>query len=204
MVGAPGVRVRGAAPASRGWPGAAGRAVTVFRFGVRVAAPAEDPAPAREALVAPLVLGVVADAVVEGSVAGGPAGRRGLVYFDRDAATLPAAVVTALEDLENSGLECLAAVPDDDLVTLDLLAPRTGGGPGGRRLGSVPAVECGGRLVFRWSDVVARLEEGPENGRPAGRSEAPALRAVNLALRLRGLIRGDPALVAAVRALLGA
>jgi hypothetical protein len=189
--------------------------MTVFQFGVRVAAPeagstgrAEPdarPASTKEPLVAPLVLGICADAVVEG----GPPTHRALVYFDRDAASLPAAVVTSVLDLEHSGLDCLAVVPDDDLVTLGVIAPRLGlppGAAGGLLDGPVPAVECGGFRVFRWSDIVAWLRSEP--GSAAGPAPAPVpprppvFAALNLALRLRRLVRADPALAVAVRDLL--
>jgi hypothetical protein len=180
----------------------------VFQFGVRVAAPPrEEPAGwepvvqeavARESLVsAPLVFGRVADAVVES----GPATHRALVYFDREAANLAAAIVTALVDLERDGLDCLAVVPDDDLVTLGVIAPRLRLAPrvagGALRDGPAPVLQCGGERVFRWSEVTARLRIAP------GAPDA-VLAAMNLALRLRRLVRDDPALVAAVRDLLAA
>jgi hypothetical protein len=180
--------------------------MTVFQYGVRVAAPSRS----GDALVAPLVRGTCTDAVVES----GPATRRALVYFDREAMSLPAAVVTSVLDLEHSGLDCLAVVPDDDLVTLGVIAPRLGLSPGAMLDGpvfdgAVPSVGCGGFRVFRWSDIVAwlRSEPGPAAGRAAAREPAPArppvFAALNLALRLRRLIRADPGLVVAVRDLLG-
>ena len=173
--------------------------MTVFQFGVRVAAPdlgAREPSTREPLVVAPLVLGLCADAVVES----GPATHRALVYFDRDAASLPAAIVTALLDLEHGGLDCLTVVPDDDLVTIGVIAPRLGLPPGVAggllRDGAVPVIECGGYQVFRWSDLVARLR--------AGQGEGPVLAALNLALRLRRLVRADPVVAAAVRDLLAA
>jgi hypothetical protein len=64
------------------------------------------------------------------------------------------------------------------------------------RDGPAPVHRCCGEWVFRWSDILARL--------PATPGPAPVLAALNVALRLRRLIRGDPALVAAVRDLLAA
>ncbi|GAA0898732.1 hypothetical protein GCM10009558_088100 [Virgisporangium aurantiacum] len=172
----------------------------MFQYGVRVAASRP-----RDALVAPLVRGTCTDAVVES----GPATRRVLVYFDRDAPSFRAPVPPRFLEQEDSGLDCLAVGPDDDLVTLDVTAPRLGLSPGAVGDGpvfdgAVPAVECGGFRVFRWSDVVAWLRSAPG---PAAREPAPAwppvFAALNLALRLRRLIRADPGLVAAVRDLLG-
>ena len=168
--------------------------MTVFQYGVRVAAPTRP----TDALVAPLVRGTCTDAVVES----GPATRRALVYFDREATSLPAAVVTSIFDLEHSGLDCLAVVPDDDLVTLGVIAPRLGLSPGAMLdgPGAVPSVECGGFRVFRWSDIVAWLRSEPA---PEPAPGPPVFAALNLALRLRRLIRADPGLVVAVRDLLG-
>jgi hypothetical protein len=194
--------------------------MTVFQFGVRVTT-ARGPAaekghetaretarwvspgtvrPARSvrepSVLAPLTQGRCTDAVVMG----GAATDRALVYFDREAASLAAAVVTAIVDLERSGLACQAVVPDDDLVTPGVLAPRLGVSPhrlgGLLRDGPPPVRRCGGELVFRWSDVVARLGAAP------GSASEPVLTAVNLALRLRALVRSDPATAAAVRDLL--
>jgi hypothetical protein len=176
--------------------------MTVYQFGVRVAAPpSEEPKePAGRGrvfheplVVAPLVLGRFADGVVES----GPSTERALVYFDREAANLAAAVVTAVLDLERDGLDCQTVVPDDDLVTLGVIGPRLAHLAGGLpRDGPAPVLRCGGEWVFRWSDIVALL--------PAAPGPAPVLAALNVALRLRRLIQGDPALVAAIRDLLAA
>lgn len=185
--------------------------MTVFQFGVRVATPPREdrggwePA-AREreerepSVLAPLARGRCHDAVVEG----GPARHRALYYFDREATSLAAAVVAAVVDLEHGGLACLAVVPDDNLVTAGVIAPRLGVASGRRgglllRDGPAPVYRCGGELVFRWSDVVAWLKttSGPEVAAPE-----PVLAALNLALRLRRLVRADPVVAEAVRDLL--
>jgi hypothetical protein len=190
--------------------------MTVFQFGVRVAAPPRDePAgwervahervPREPPVLAPLARGRCHDAVVEG----GPARHRALYYFDREAPSLAAAVVTAVVDLEHSGLACLAVVPDDDLVTVGVMGPRLGlsrhrlGGL--LRDGPAPVHTCGGTQVFRWSDVVAWLATwpGPEV-RPSAAAAEPVLAALNLALRLRRLVRADPVVAGAVRDLLAA
>jgi hypothetical protein len=183
--------------------------VTAFQFGVRVAAPRRDepdgwepivgaPAAGEPVVLAPLVRGRFADAVVEGGVSS----RRALVYSDREAANLAAAVVTAVLDLEHDGLDCLAAVPDDDLVTLGVIAHRLGLAPRAARGlvldGPAPVLRCGGERVFRWSDLAVRLPSAPDP------TPEPVLAALNVALRLRRLIRGDPALADAVRGLMTA
>jgi hypothetical protein len=159
-------------------------------------------------VLAPLTQGHCHDAVVEG----GPVPHRALFYFDRDAASFAAAVVTAVLDLERSGLACLAVVPDDNLVTVGVIAPRVGVSP--RRLGGLlrdgppPVYRCAGEQVFRWSDVVAWLRTASGPAPPVGEAGAaapePVLAALNLALRLRRLIGGDPVVAAAVCDLLAA
>jgi len=178
--------------------------MTVFQFGVRVVAPPREEPKEQAArgrlfreprVVAPLVLGRFDDGVVEG----GPSTERALVYFDREAATLAAAVVTAVLDLEHDGLDCQAIVPDDDLVTLGLIAPILRQAAGHlRRDGPVPALRCGGEWVFRRCDLAARLPSAPDP------TPEPVLAALNVALRLRRLVRGDPALAEAVRGLVTA
>ncbi|GAA0899773.1 hypothetical protein GCM10009557_75840 [Virgisporangium ochraceum] len=170
------------------------------------------PSVRERSVLAPLTHGRCTDAVV----IGGTAPNRALVYFDREAASLAAAVVTAIADLERSGLACIDVVPDDDLVTIGVLAPRLGVPPRGLgellRDGPPPVRRCGGELIFRWSDVLAWLDTapgeaaGPAPGPASGPVASPASEAVlgvlNLALRLRRLVRSDPATAAAVRDLL--
>jgi hypothetical protein len=116
------------------------------------------------------------------------------VLFDREAASLADAIVSAVRDLDAVGLVALAVSEDDDLVTLAVVAARAGrsldlvqrwavglAGPGAFPAAVQPDAP---RKCFRWSAVVPwlRVHYGY-------REPDPGLTfvTVNLVLRLRAL-----------------
>jgi hypothetical protein len=119
------------------------------------------------------------------------------VAFDRAAPTFIDAVVSGVRDLDAAGLGIAAALPDDSLVTAEVVAERVGWAVEAVRdrlpapVGAHPR-----RPVFDWGEV---LESG--SGFASLVDEEAALEAVSLALRLRGLA---PRLerMAAIRSLL--
>jgi hypothetical protein len=157
--------------------------VRPFQFGVRLV-PGAHPA---------ALLARCADAAVEHD----PAAREVRAHFDRAGPSLVEAVVSALRDVDASGLTPAQVVPDDDLVTLAAVAARLGTS---RRVaeallhdGPPPSWHCAGEPVYRWPEVAPRL-------RAAGESASERIfTAANLALRLRALTRDDAALIVLTR-----
>jgi hypothetical protein len=158
--------------------------VTPFQFGVLVERGAVAPA---------ALLDRCGDAVVEHD----PVARQVRVRFDRAGASLVEAVVAAIRDVDAGGPVPLAVEPDDDLVTLGVVAVRLGVSrqvAEGLLTDAAPPVwRCADEPVHRWSAVVQRLRV---RGDPAS---ARILEAANLALRLRTMTRADAALTAVVR-----
>jgi hypothetical protein len=113
------------------------------------------------------------------------------VAFDRVAPTLVDAVVSGVRDLDTAGIGIVRAVPDDPLVTLEVIAARTGRpievvrGWAGAGF-PVPVRDHPRRPVYRWPDVVAWLSR--RRLLPAGCCDVDVtLEAVTLTLRLRAL-----------------
>jgi hypothetical protein len=137
---------------------------------------------------------VGADLVVEHD----PARRETRAHVDRAGpASLPEAVLAAVRDLDAGGLAPLAAVPDDDVVTLSAVAARLRvpravaeellhAGPG-------PLWCCSGEPLFGWAEVASALRMRRD------RASTRIFEATNLALRLRTLTRDDIALLGLVR-----
>jgi hypothetical protein len=150
----------------------------LVQFGVRVT-PAVQPA---------AVLARCADAIVESD----PVSGQVRVYVDRLAPSPADAVVAVVRDLDAAGAVAVAAVSDDDLITLDAVAVRMGQSrrTAGDLLhdGPPPLWHCAGEPVYRWVEVAARLRI------PGDAASARVLAATNLALRLRTVTRDDPAL----------
>lgn len=86
------------------------------------------------------------------------------IAIDREARSLSQAVVTAIRDCDVVGLIPLDVGPDDDLVTIELIADRTGchprrvlrwAGGDGRSEGFPHPVDMpGGPPLYRWSEVM--------------------------------------------------
>jgi hypothetical protein len=130
------------------------------------------------------------------------------VAFDREAPTLVDAIVASVHDLENAGLAPTEVHEDDDLVTLGLIAQRTGRaeqvvrrwaagdtGPGGF---PAPIVDHPRRPCYLWSDVAPWLQVHFGLDQP---DVTATLRAVDLALELRSL-GPEVERMAAIRSLL--
>jgi hypothetical protein len=117
------------------------------------------------------------------------------VIGDRDAPSLAAAIVATIRDLDSAGLIPIDSGPDDDIVSVPLIAERigfaeqtvrdwalAGGGPcafPGR------ADTPGPTEYYRWGDVVAWLSArlGFEP-----RDNAQVFTAINMAMRLRTIL----------------
>jgi hypothetical protein len=161
--------------------------VRPFQFGVRLV-PGPHPA---------VLLARCADAAVEHD----PAAREVRAHFDRAGPSLVEAVVSALRDVDASGLTPAQVVPDDDLMTLAAVAARLGTS---RRVaeallrdGPPPLWHCAGEPVYRWPEVAPRLRADSES------ASERILTAANLALRLRTLTRDDAALTVLTRIIEG-
>ncbi|MEV0133926.1 hypothetical protein AB0H83_36345 [Dactylosporangium sp. NPDC050688] len=119
-----------------------------------------------------------------------PADGLAWVAFDRVAPTLVDAVVSGVRDLDAAGVGIAAAVADDPLVTLEVIAARAGrpvdvvrGWTGGGF--PAPVRDHPRRPVYHWPDVSAWLDR--HRAVPAAGDPAVTLEAVTLALRLRAL-----------------
>ena len=123
-----------------------------------------------------------------------PASAEALVAFDREAPTLVDAIVSGIHDLDHAGMTAAEVRDDDDVVTLGVIAQRTvraetavwrwttgEAGPGGF---PAPLFEHPRRPCYLWSAVAPWLRVHYGHEPP---DVADTLRAVNLALQLRGL-----------------
>ncbi|WP_285554115.1 hypothetical protein [Actinoplanes regularis] len=135
-------------------------------------------------------------------LAGGPEDatfgvERGLpiAEFDREAPTLADAIVSAVRDLQSSGLDAVRVL-DEDLVTLADIADRLGQsresvrryvtgdrGPGGFPPPVNPSRD--GTLFYRWTEVAPWVRE--RLGITVSDAD-PALAMANLLLQARGLV----------------
>jgi hypothetical protein len=187
----PDLRVRhpppASAPAGRRRAADEGRSVIPHQFGVRLAG-----------AVAPAVL---LDHCVDAVVEFDPAAAVVRAHFDRAAPSLAEAVVAAVRDVDASGVTPVAMLPDDDLVTVGVVAARVAVS---RRVveallhdGPPPLWHCAGEPVYRWAEVAPRLRVGVDS------ASTRVFEAANLALRLRTLTRADAALAALARILDG-
>lgn len=131
--------------------------------------------------------------------------------FDRDAPSLVDAIVSGVRDLDIVGLNAVEAAPDDDVVTISIMAERVVRSPatverwlaGDIGPGGFPApldwsVQAGLQPCYAWSQVAPWMARNVGYAEP---DTLPAYQAVNLALRLRELApRVDR--IAAVRSLI--
>jgi hypothetical protein len=137
-----------------------------------------------------------------------PATGQAWVAFDRDAPSFIDAVVTGVHDVQRVGLTAVSVLDDEDLVTLGVIAQRTGRsedavrqwstgatGPGGF---PAPAVPHPRRPGYNWSEVGPWLRVHIGHVPP---DAEPMLRAVNLALELRAMANSVERM-AAIRSLL--
>jgi len=103
------------------------------------------------------------------------------VAFDRPAPAMLDAAVSGVRDLDVAGIVAAAAVADDPVVTLEVIAERAGRPVEVVRAWDLPAPLWAHprRPVYAWPEVAARLGARPD--------DEAALEAVTLALRLRTL-----------------
>ena len=136
------------------------------------------------------------EAGAEDSVAeSGPKGHS--IGFDREAPSLEEAVLTAIEQVETSGLEVLRVEPDE-LVSAADIAEHTGRSrqsiskliSGARGPGGWPRPVAGNvrSPLWRWTDVAAWFEEY-DVSQQVDREAATFLAAVNEVLAVRRALR---------------
>ena len=125
--------------------------------------------------------------------------RDGVVFldFDRESELLLDAIVSAISDVEQSGLEVkVIRVEPDDLVTASEIAERTGRSRESIRLlaagqrggGGFPPPVRGlkSRMrLWRWAEVIAWMAEHDGTAQPHAVQNAQTIAAVNGALELR-------------------
>lgn len=136
----------------------------------------------------------------DASVEFNPVANTGTVHFDREAASLAEALVSALRTLEAAGLRAVA-VASEDLVTLKEIAVRTGRTYEGVRLlaagkrgpGGFPVpLSTGGWSLYSWTQVAgwfARVFEGAAPAMPSDYDRTIA--AADHLVRARALIGRD-------------
>jgi len=128
---------------------------------------------------------------------------RTLIGFDRKAASLAEALVSALRDVEAAGL-IVSSVQSEDLVTLKEIAARTGRSYEGVRLlaagqrgpGGFPSpMSSGGWALYSWAQVrpwfVTHAPESLVDDEPLNVEYDRLIAAADHLVRARALMRGD-------------
>lgn len=119
-----------------------------------------------------------------------------LLHVDREAATLPEAIVSALRQVESAGFRVLA-LRSDDLVTLKEIATRTARtyesirllAAGKRGPGHFPpALSTEGWSLYSWAQVNEWFAREYETGVPAVSEYDRIIAAADLIVRARALL----------------